>query len=162
MVIVYIVYFGYKIMISTQNGFALLELMIVLAIIGILAVVAVPAYSDYTGRAQVMEGFKLSDNLRQEVAIWVWQNRTFPNTAAVAEAGVIGGQAVRLKGKYIDAGGVSVMADTGVIRVRFSRGMAANQTLELQPTINMQNETHLIEWHCGGQIDVRFLPHSCR
>ena len=53
-----------------EKGFTLIELMIVVAIIGILAAIAMPAYQDYTGRAQAVEGVSVTSGLRTEISVW--------------------------------------------------------------------------------------------
>ena len=63
---------------QTNRGFTLIELMIVIAIIGILAAIAIPAYQDYTIRAQVSEGLTLASNVQTAVADFYAQNGTFP------------------------------------------------------------------------------------
>lgn len=68
-----------------QKGFTLIELMLVLAIVGILASIAVPAYQVYIGRTQVMEGFKATDGLRSEIAVWSANYKAFPDNSAVTQ-----------------------------------------------------------------------------
>ncbi len=63
---------------ALQKGFTLIELMIVVAIIGILAAIAIPAYQDYTIRAQVTEGLNLIDGTKVAVADYYTQNGAFP------------------------------------------------------------------------------------
>ncbi len=67
-----------------QKGFTLIELMIVVAIIGILAAIAIPAYQDYTIRAQVTEGINLADAVKVAVADYYTQNGTFPAASLMA------------------------------------------------------------------------------
>ena len=82
---------------SAQQGFTLIELMIVVAIIGILAAVAIPAYQDYTAKAQASEAFVLLDGMKTPVADLMSQDATTANcTAAVASAYTAG------NGKYIN------------------------------------------------------------
>ena len=69
-----------------QKGFTLIELMIVVAIIGILAAIAIPAYQDYTIRAQVSEGLTLSSDIKAGVAEFMAQTGDWP--LDLAEAGL--------------------------------------------------------------------------
>lgn len=136
--------------------------MIVIAIIGILAAIALPNYMSYVGRAQTMEGFVVSDGLRNEIAAWVWEYKAFPDAATVAVTGNIGKQANALDGKYVQNNGVSVAANTGVITVNFDSGNIAGKTLVLTPEINLNTNEQVIKWVCSGSVGTDKLPTSCQ
>ena len=150
-----------------QAGFTLIELMIVIAIIGILAAIALPAYQDYVGRTQAMEAFTISDGLRQEIGVWAAGNKAFPSGDALTSTGYIGSQAAVLKGKYIPSEGVRV-GDAGKIYITFDKGNLSGQTVVLTPTLNTVNNEQVIKWICGDRSDSantvnpRYLPTSCR
>ena len=156
-----------------QKGFTLIELMIVVAIIGILAAIAIPAYQDYTIRAQVTEGLNIAGAVKASVAETFAQTGTWP--AANANAGV--GAATDIRGKYVQ----SVTVNAGGITINY--GTQANaaingQTLGLRPALSVNND---IAWVCGnratpagttvvaasvgttsaGMLD-KYLPQTCR
>ena len=147
---------------DNQVGFTLIELMIVIAIIGILAAIAIPNYMSYVGRTQTMEGFVVSDGLRSEIATWVWQYKAFPDAATVAATGNIGKQANALDGKYVQNNGVSVAPNTGIITVNFDSGNIAGKTLVLTPEINLNTNEQVIKWVCSGTVGTDKLPESCQ
>ena len=130
-----------------QQGFTLIELMIVVAIIGILAAIAIPAYRDYTGRAQATEGLTVTGGLRADIA-----------TALSEGGGSIDMSAVDLlAGKYISAGGVDVAST--VISVKFSSGAHSGNTMDISPVIGAGGQIQ--KWVCKG-LDTKYIPSGCR
>ena len=139
---------------KVQQGFTLIELMIVVAIIGILAAVAIPAYQDYTIRARVTEGLSLASAGKTGVSEFFATRGTLPvgNTGAgLALPASIKGNAVQ-----------SVTVVNGVITVLFSGGPIQGSTLALRPT----TATGSIKWSCtaagGTLLEAKYRPSSCR
>src|SRR6266849_7249519 len=104
---------------QVQKGFTLIELMIVIAIIGILAAIAIPAYQNYTIRAQVTEGMNLADGWKTSISEYYAQNGAFPTCSSTVAAGAAGCIAVQgaTTGKYVS--GIAVGAG-GQIAVTYS------------------------------------------
>jgi len=141
-----------------QQGFTLIELMIVVAIIGILAAIAIPAYQDYTIRAQVSEGLNLAAGAKAAVTEYTQDRGTFPNSNL--QAG-IADPATEISGKYVLS--VTVLG-TGVVQVDYgnqAHALLQPGLLELSPFTNAGS----VEWRCranGGSIAARHLPAACR
>jgi type IV pilus assembly protein PilA len=156
---------------QVQKGFTLIELMIVVAIIGILAAIAIPAYQDYTIRSQVTEGLNLASDLKAGVAEWYAQQGEWP--ATLANLGVSGGATAK-SGKYV----TQIDVTNGVISITYGNQANANLrdgVLSLIPGVNANDD---VIWICGraetpsgvvstagaGSTSVRdkYLPASCR
>ena len=141
---------------KVQQGFTLIELMIVVAIIGILAAIAVPMYLDYTVRSQIAEGLNLSSGAKSAATEFYQVRGAFPVSNAQAGLAV----AANIQGNYV--GSVAVVDD--VITVRFS--VDANEQI-VGETITLTADTSLagsVRWVCasGGVIPDKHLPASCR
>ena len=152
---------------QVQKGFTLIELMIVIAIIGILAAIAIPAYQNYTIRAQVTEGLTLADGWKTAIAEY------YANTGNWPAQGNLTGTCNSV-GKY--ESNVTV-AGNGVIVITY--GNQANSkingcNLSLVPYTNANND---VLWQCGNaaapssatssgtagtnSVSAQFLPTSC-
>ncbi|MFV5508533.1 pilin [Acinetobacter sp. 197] len=138
---------------TVQKGFTLIELMIVVAIIGILAAVAIPAYQDYIGRSQVAEGPTLLGGLKT------------PVTEAIGNEGVATGCAIPdgavVSGKYVDditatAGGTATCALEATYQATGVNDDVAGKTMTYTYTAATG------EWACTTDLDDKFSPKSCQ
>ena len=142
----------------THKGFTLIELMIVVAIIGILAAVAIPQYQNYVARAQVSEALVLASGAKTAVAEHYMTTGSFPDDNEAA------GLATTITGNYVDS--VEIFNDEALmIVVAFSSDAhtkIANGTLALEPT----DHEGSISWTCygdDGSPDITsYLPSSCK
>lgn len=139
---------------AMQKGFTLIELMIVIAIIGILAAIALPAYQDYVARSQLGEAFTLASGQKGAVAESYADKGVMPadNTAAGVAS------AASIKGKYV----ANVTIANGVITAQMnSTGVAAgvqSKKVTLTPTVNNGS----FSWACSSDADAKYRPSSCR
>jgi type IV pilus assembly protein PilA len=155
---------------STQKGFTLIELMIVVAIIGILAAIAIPAYQDYTVRSQVTEGMNLASPVETGIAEYFANTGSFPT--ALSSVGI----SASPTGKYVSAVGITA----GAIVVTYglqANSNILNQNLTLTPYTDANND---VIWVCGlhtvptgasnppgvtpgvTTVPDKYLPQTCR
>ncbi|MCH7379688.1 MULTISPECIES: pilin [Acinetobacter] len=138
---------------TMQKGFTLIELMIVVAIIGILAAIAIPAYQNYTKRSHVSEGLNLAGGAKTAVTEFYSSNNRYPAnnaSAGLAAASAITGNAV-----------TSVTVASGLITVAYNTKIddTTGKTLVLSPT----TAGGAIQWKCKvGTIDPKLVPSNCR
>ncbi|HGM0036555.1 TPA: pilin [Neisseria gonorrhoeae] len=153
---------------TLQKGFTLIELMIVIAIVGILAAVALPAYQDYTARAQVSEAILLAEGQKSAVTEYYLNNGEWPenNTSAgVASASDI-------KGKYVE----SVTVANGVVTAKMKPSGVNKEIQGKKLSLWAKRENGSVKWFCGQPvtrngdtvadandgIDTKHLPSTCR
>jgi len=144
-----------------QKGFTLIELMIVVAIIGILAAVAIPAYSDYTAKAQVSEAFALSASAKQAVALYRAEKGEFPETNTMAGLEL----SSEIVGAYVSGVEVGPAATPGTITVTFTVGTAGTKTGDTAVNVVLTPDDTTnkgsITWVCTGTVKDKYLPRDC-
>ena len=130
---------------SVQKGFTLIELMIVVAIIGILAAVALPAYQDYTIRAKVSELILAASSFKTSIS------------EAAATSGSLGAAGTSLT--VVAAGKVTSgsVSPAGVIVIA-STAVGTTVTIQMTPSLGADNS---VQWSCTG-TPLKFMPSSCK
>ncbi|HHS2173973.1 TPA: pilin [Neisseria meningitidis] len=160
---------------TLQKGFTLIELMIVIAIVGILAAVALPAYQDYTARAQVSEAILLAEGQKSAVTEYYLNHGEWPgnnSSAGVASSSTI-------KGKYVK----EVTVAKGVITATMLSSGVNKEIQGKKLSLWAKRQDGSVKWFCGqpvqranntaddavkadtgtnGKIDTKHLPSTCR
>ena len=137
-----------------QKGFTLIELMIVVAIVGILAAVAIPAYSDYTTRAKVSEGLALAAGAKTTVTENLLTGETANSGLSFAS-----GSTTQLDIPATDNVASVSVATNGVITVNYASGVAGEGNLLFTPSTS----GGAVTWACSStDIADNLLPSSCR
>ena len=146
-----------------QQGFTLIELMIVVAIIGILAAIAIPAYQDYTIRAQVSEGLNLSGGAKAAVTEYFQDRGVMPTDNTIAGLAL----PTEIAGKYVTSVDVGV---AGVIQITYggvpapgdAHAVISGNSLQMTPSTAQAGS---VVWDCasaGAAIANKHLPAACR
>ncbi|WP_118834189.1 pilin [Neisseria meningitidis] len=161
---------------TLQKGFTLIELMIVIAIVGILAAVALPAYQDYTARAQVSEAILLAEGQKSAVTEYYLNHGEWP--ANNSSAGVASSS--EIKGKYVK----KVEVKNGVVTAQMASSGVNKEIQGKKLSLWAKRQDGSVKWFCGqpvtraanntanddvkadtaanGKIDTKHLPSTCR
>ncbi|HEZ5318611.1 TPA: pilin [Neisseria meningitidis] len=161
---------------TLQKGFTLIELMIVIAIVGILAAVALPAYQDYTARAQVSEAILLAEGQKSAVTEYYLNHGIWPgdnSSAGVATSS-------KIKGKYVK----EVTVANGVVTATMLSSGVNKEIQGKKLSLWAKRQNGSVKWFCGqpvkrddanakagtdevtadsgNKIDTKHLPSTCR
>ncbi|HEZ6359608.1 TPA: pilin [Neisseria meningitidis] len=159
---------------TLQKGFTLIELMIVIAIVGILAAVALPAYQDYTARAQVSEAILLAEGQKSAVTEYYLNHGEWPGDNS--SAGVA--SSTDIKGKYVK----SVEVKNGVVTAEMKSSGVNKEIKGKKLSLWAKRQDGSVKWFCGQpvtradkatdadvtadsgneKIDTKHLPSTCR
>ncbi|EMU4093992.1 pilin, partial [Neisseria gonorrhoeae] len=157
---------------TLQKGFTLIELMIVIAIVGILAAVALPAYQDYTARAQVSEAILLAEGQKSAGTEYYLNHGEWP--ANNSDAGVA--SASEIKGKYVQ----KVEVKNGVVTAEMKSDGVNKEIKGKKLSLWAKRQDGSVKWFCGqpvkrdagaakddvtaddNKIDTKHLPSTCR
>ncbi|HGG9917900.1 TPA: pilin [Neisseria meningitidis] len=159
---------------TLQKGFTLIELMIVIAIVGILAAVALPAYQDYTARAQVSEAILLAEGQKSAVTEYYLNHGIWPGDNS--SAGVA--SSTDIKGKYV----AGVKVEKGVITATMLSTGVNKEIQGKKLSLWAKRQDGSVKWFCGqpvernannadavaaaktgtNKIDTKHLPSTCR
>ncbi|EMT7305134.1 pilin, partial [Neisseria gonorrhoeae] len=130
---------------TLQKGFTLIELMIVIAIVGILAAVALPAYQDYTARAQVSEAILLAEGQKSAVTEYYLNHGIWPKDNASAG---VASTPTDIKGKYVQ----KVEVNNGVVTAQMNPSGVNNEIKDKKLSLWAKRQDGSVKWFCGQPV----------
>jgi type IV pilus assembly protein PilA len=144
---------------SMQKGFTLIELMIVIAIIGILAAIAIPAYQDYIAKSQMAEIFSLTDGLKTDIATVYGEKGYCPTNGSFGipkDTSISGKYVASVKLDGTGAGGACMMTAT-------MQAHGVNSNIASTKTyVTAVNNAGSTSWRCSSTAKQKYLPSSCK
>ncbi|ENW8135255.1 prepilin-type N-terminal cleavage/methylation domain-containing protein [Neisseria gonorrhoeae] len=161
---------------TLQKGFTLIELMIVIAIVGILAAVALPAYQDYTARAQVSEAILLAEGQKSAVTEYYLNHGKWPENN---DSAGVASPTDKIKGKYVQ----KVEVAKGVVTAEMASTGVNKEIKDKKLSLWAKRQDGSVKWFCGqpvkrtgdnddvnadgtadanGKISTKHLPSTCR